>query len=414
MKALLHALGVVLLLMGVAEAQPISTFPPASTPLSGSELLYLVQNGISKQITVGNFPPASGIYTLPPATASVLGGVKPDGTTLTNTAGALSVTYGTSGTTAAAGNDARIIGALAAHQSPFIPFSVTFPASVSGTGVGIFSSGSVAAPLTTPAANIVASLYTSYGPGAGQPNIQQGAFVGLSQLSGSATQRSANTRGGFFEAVDNSGNSGSPGASINFVEGSRSQGISLATNGAAYGSVSYAASAAGVPYIYAVGHESAVDQLSGTDAPTLESFNPLNFSTGYLATSGDTPAAKHSDAGFMTNPFSSAPPQTAFFAPSGSFATAAFGSNASALVGLDIGSGTWSLAPILLPNNTPIQMRVNSTTVAQGIGLNATPASGATSIAVQVNNGASTTFRSVLVGSADSGGTGFRALIVPN
>lgn len=32
-------------------------------------------------------------YTLPTATVSVLGGVKPDGTTITNTAGAISVTY---------------------------------------------------------------------------------------------------------------------------------------------------------------------------------------------------------------------------------------------------------------------------------------------------------------------------------
>lgn len=53
-------------------------------------------------------------YTLPAATSSVLGGVKPDGTTIANTAGAISVAYGTSSTTAARGDDSRITGALSA------------------------------------------------------------------------------------------------------------------------------------------------------------------------------------------------------------------------------------------------------------------------------------------------------------
>jgi hypothetical protein len=63
-------------------------------------------------------------YTLPTATSSVLGGVKPDGTTIANTAGAISVAYGTSSATAAAGNDSRITGAV---QSSSL-----------GTGVGTF------------------------------------------------------------------------------------------------------------------------------------------------------------------------------------------------------------------------------------------------------------------------------------
>jgi hypothetical protein len=54
------------------------------------------------------------VYTLPVATATVLGGVKPDGTSLTNNSGALSVTFGTAAATAAQGNDSRITGALAA------------------------------------------------------------------------------------------------------------------------------------------------------------------------------------------------------------------------------------------------------------------------------------------------------------
>lgn len=54
MKALLGALAFVLLAIGCASAQPVSTFPQASTPLSGSEIQYIIQNGVSKQITVGN------------------------------------------------------------------------------------------------------------------------------------------------------------------------------------------------------------------------------------------------------------------------------------------------------------------------------------------------------------------------
>ena len=41
----------------------------------------------------GNFSYTTYVYTLPTATNTVLGGVKPDGTTITNTAGAISVTY---------------------------------------------------------------------------------------------------------------------------------------------------------------------------------------------------------------------------------------------------------------------------------------------------------------------------------
>ena len=56
LKALLVAL--LLLSSGSAFAQQcglLSTCPSASTPLSGSELLYIVQGGVSKKITTGLF-----------------------------------------------------------------------------------------------------------------------------------------------------------------------------------------------------------------------------------------------------------------------------------------------------------------------------------------------------------------------
>jgi hypothetical protein len=48
-----------LLAISRAEAQPVTSFPQASMPLSGSEILYLVQGGISKQITTSSLIAAS-------------------------------------------------------------------------------------------------------------------------------------------------------------------------------------------------------------------------------------------------------------------------------------------------------------------------------------------------------------------
>ena len=61
--------------------------------------------------SASTFMRSDGAPALTVATSSVLGGVKPDGTTIANTAGAISVAYGTSSNTAAQGNDSRITGA---------------------------------------------------------------------------------------------------------------------------------------------------------------------------------------------------------------------------------------------------------------------------------------------------------------
>ena len=61
----------------------------------------------------GQWQPAGGSYTLPAATTTTLGGViTPASNGLTNSAGSIAVAYGTTATTAAVGNDARITGAL--------------------------------------------------------------------------------------------------------------------------------------------------------------------------------------------------------------------------------------------------------------------------------------------------------------
>jgi len=83
-------------------------------------------------------------YSLPAATSSTLGGVKPDGTTITNSSGAISVTYGASSNTAAQGNDARIVGAVQNGGALGTPSSGTLT-NVSGlpisTGVSGLGSG---------------------------------------------------------------------------------------------------------------------------------------------------------------------------------------------------------------------------------------------------------------------------------
>lgn len=64
-------------------------------------------------------------YTLPVATSSTLGGVKPDGTTIINSSGAISVAYGTTASTAAQGNDSRINGAVQSGGALGTPSSGT-------------------------------------------------------------------------------------------------------------------------------------------------------------------------------------------------------------------------------------------------------------------------------------------------
>ena len=47
------------LIASPAAAQQVSTLPQASTPLNGTEVLYVIQNGVSRQTTVGNLSQGS-------------------------------------------------------------------------------------------------------------------------------------------------------------------------------------------------------------------------------------------------------------------------------------------------------------------------------------------------------------------
>ena len=92
-----------------------STYAPLAGPaLTGTPTAPTATPGTSTtQLATTAFVGAAA-YTLPVATSSILGGVKPDGATIANASGVISVTYGTTANTAAQGNDTRITGALAA------------------------------------------------------------------------------------------------------------------------------------------------------------------------------------------------------------------------------------------------------------------------------------------------------------
>ena len=93
-----------------AALQAIATNAGSATLAIGGALSIgagagITSSGAGGALGTGAFAAA---YSLPAATSSTLGGVKPDGTTITNSTGAISVTYGTAANTAAQGNDARL------------------------------------------------------------------------------------------------------------------------------------------------------------------------------------------------------------------------------------------------------------------------------------------------------------------
>lgn len=80
------------------------------------------------------------LTTIPTATSTVLGLVKPDGVTITNNLGTTSVTYGTTPNTAVQGNDSRVAGAAPLFSPQFTgtPLLTTTPA-VNSNGLQIAS-----------------------------------------------------------------------------------------------------------------------------------------------------------------------------------------------------------------------------------------------------------------------------------
>jgi hypothetical protein len=149
---------------GAGNVDPLVTAP------TGCSTGQAAQGISTTGAATGCFTPA-GTYTLPPATSSTLGGVMPDGTTITNTSGAISVAYGTTPTTCAAGNDSRITGALSANTAASTYMPLTGATLTSAFTLGATSGYSLS--YNTYASNGGGFLVTANGGGSPLVNFTQ-------------------------------------------------------------------------------------------------------------------------------------------------------------------------------------------------------------------------------------------------
>jgi len=106
-----------------------------SLPTATASVLGGIKIGSGLTIDGSGVVTAAGTYTLPAATVSALGGVIV-GTGLSVTSGTVSVSYGTTSTTACAGNDARLSDARTptAHTQAWSTITAT-PTTLSGYGI---------------------------------------------------------------------------------------------------------------------------------------------------------------------------------------------------------------------------------------------------------------------------------------
>jgi len=155
----------------------------------------LLNNTSGTLLSDGGAPP--GI-----ASAGTLGLVKPDGTTITNTSGAISVTYGTTAASATVGNDTRVTGAMPKSGGTFTGEVITLASAVGTAGFNLPHGAAPTAPvngdLWTTTAGVFARINgATTGPlgsggsmtwpagGAGIPNYNGSSAWGTSYSSGS-------------------------------------------------------------------------------------------------------------------------------------------------------------------------------------------------------------------------------------
>jgi hypothetical protein len=229
-----------------------------------------------------------------------------------------------------------------------------------------------------------------------------------------------------------------------FIEAIRGNAIlTQGADGHADGLVASAQTLAGIGYRYLIGAEAEVINNGGVNAPVI--FTNQKFATGFLATAnGDA----LNDAGFMTNPFSTAAARfrAGFLVTENSLDVttgAGFMDIGTHAHGLDLSKGAFSQAAILLANNSPIRAKSADNMTDYNIcfvnpsnelvlGFDATNillqsevgtalasftvtmAANETAMLVRLNTGGVYDIKRVEVGANDSGGTNYRMLRVGN
>lgn len=206
----------------------------------------------------------------------------------------------------------------------------------------------------------------------------------------------------------------------NFIEGGRFHAVlnakaAGATAGSAYGVLAAAMTEATgtVDYKYLVACEAGL-RNNYADAPLGNLPGGGPFAVAFLASNS---GAYKSNAGFATNP-NAVDFRYGFLAAGGGQDVACFAGYGSVQLGLDLGGISSSVGSIRIPYNQPILGLDGSSTnrnlLYMSSGGNLVVGQGAAALQVHTSDMSAGTVRSVTMGDADSGGTGFRALRVPN
>jgi len=158
-------------ILGLSVGSGLSIVGGALTAVAGSYTLPVASASVLGGVKIGSglsidgsgVVTAAGTYTLPNATTSVLGGVIV-GTGLTVTSGTVSVSYGTSGTTACIGDDARLFNARppTAHNQAFSTITAT-PTTLAGYGI-IDGQKTITSGTAAPSGGTSGDIYLRYSP----------------------------------------------------------------------------------------------------------------------------------------------------------------------------------------------------------------------------------------------------------
>lgn len=256
MKKLTYITALGLSLAGQANAQQVSAFPQATVPLSGSELVYLVQSGNGKQTTVGNLISGGliGNFASPPP----IGNVTP------NTGAFTALTA--SGTVSGAGFIARFaspgpIGSTSASTGAFTTLSASLQANFlkpAGVGINVTAGAVIGTQVTVPNLGSASGTDLIVSPGGntrtitfGDPNYGIGV-MGTMTMGIGASAASMVWNGNFQSRVINTG------TSTLTLSGSTNQPVAF------FNSNYTGTSTFGNPSLMVVSHSRAAVNASGT------------------------------------------------------------------------------------------------------------------------------------------------------